>query len=76
MSGALLLWYISCPPLSLTCPAPSRRAAANLGDGSGPLGKLVRVLNNQLNALMQLEAQTDELSGKLASLQTSSNGLH
>ena len=41
--------------------------AANLGDGAAPLNKLVRVLNNQLNALMQLEAQTEELS---------ENGLH
>lgn len=44
--------------------------AASLGDASGPMGKLVRVLNNQLNALTQVEAQTDELSEKLASLQT------
>ncbi len=51
--------------------------AANLGDGSAPLGKLVRVLNNQLNALMQLEAQTEEMSEKLASLQVTghSNGV-
>lgn len=50
--------------------------AANLGDGAAPLGKLVRVLNNQLNALMQLEAQTEELSEKLGTLQmASSNGM-
>ena len=49
--------------------------AANLGDGSTPLGKLVRVLNNQLNALMQLESQTEELAEKLGSLQMGvSNG--
>ena len=51
--------------------------SASLGDGSAPLGKLVRVLNNQLNALMQLEAQTEEMSEKLASLQvtTHPNGM-
>lgn len=43
--------------------------SASLGDGSAPLSKLVKVLNNQLNALMQLENQTEELSSKLASLQ-------
>lgn len=47
--------------------------AASLGDGSAPMGKLVRVLNNQLNALMQLEAQTEEMSEKLASLQVTSH---
>ena len=47
--------------------------AANLGDGAAPLNKLVRVLNNQLNALMQLEAQTEELSEKLSSLQVATN---
>ena len=47
--------------------------AANLGDGAAPLNKLVRVLNNQLNALMQLEGQTEELSEKLSSLQVATN---
>lgn len=47
----------------------NKATSASLGDGNTPLGKLVRILNNQLDALVQLEDQTEELSVKLATLQ-------
>jgi hypothetical protein len=34
----------------------------------------VRILNNQLQALTQLESQTEELSERVATLQHSANG--
>jgi nuclear pore complex protein Nup62 len=43
--------------------------AANLGDGSGSIGKLVRVMNNQLNALIQLESKTNEVAEELGKVQ-------
>lgn len=45
----------------------------NLGEGTAPLGKLVRVLNNQLDALMQLDAQTEELASKVNAMQKDSS---
>lgn len=36
--------------------------ALSLGDQHTPLGKVVRVLNNQLQALMQIDAKTRELN--------------
>ena len=47
-------------------------AAASLGDVSTPLGKAVRILNNQLQALTQVEARTDELGSRLAQLRAGS----
>jgi len=43
--------------------------AANLGDSSGSIGKLVRVMNNQLNALIQLESKTNEVAEELGKVQ-------
>lgn len=43
--------------------------AATLGDSSTPLSKVVRILNNQLQALTQVDNRTEELSAKLAALQ-------
>ncbi len=40
----------------------NEHVALSLGDQSTPLGKVVRVLNNQLQALMQLDARTRELN--------------
>lgn len=42
--------------------------AASLGDTATPLGKAVRILNNQLQALTQMDARIDELSGRVAEL--------
>lgn len=44
-------------------------AAATLGDASTPLAKVVRILNNQLQALTTVDVRTDELSARLAALQ-------
>lgn len=49
----------------------NRTAAASAGDPDQPIGKLVRILNNQLLALTHLDARTDDLATKLDSL---SNG--
>ena len=53
-------------------------AEASLGDRDTPLGKAVRVLNNQLQALTNIDARTEELERRLRELQASwqtSNGL-
>ena len=42
--------------------------AAGLGDSNVPLNKIVRILNNQLQALGQVDARTDELSAALSTL--------
>jgi ABC-type transporter Mla subunit MlaD len=44
-------------------------AEANLGDRDTTLGKAVRVLNNQLQALTNIEARTEELERRLRELQ-------
>ena len=52
-------------------------AEASLGDADTPLGKAVRVLNNQLQALTAIDARTDELQSRLRELQANrpvSNG--
>jgi nuclear pore complex protein Nup62 len=41
-------------------------AAAALGDASTPLGKIVRILNNQLRSLNSVDARTQELGRQLA----------
>jgi nuclear pore complex protein Nup62 len=43
-------------------------AAATLGDTTTPLGKAVRILNNQLQALAQADAQIEDLSQRVAEL--------
>ena len=40
-------------------------ATNSIASTNQPLGKLVRILNNQLQALTHLDARTDELSAKL-----------
>lgn len=40
----------------------NEQVATSLGDQNTPLGKVVRVLNNQLQALMQIDARTRELN--------------
>ena len=40
-------------------------AEASLGDRDTPLGKAVRVLNNQLQALTNIDARTEELERRL-----------
>lgn len=39
--------------------------ASSLGDETGSVSKLVRVLNNQLNALIQLEGKTTDIQTEL-----------
>lgn len=43
-------------------------ASASLGDPAQPTGKLVRILNNQLQALTNLDARADELDARVRSL--------
>ena len=40
-------------------------AAASIGDPSTPLGKVVRILNNQLQALTSVDEQTGALEARL-----------
>lgn len=51
-------------------PSPSELAAASLGDNTTPLGKAVRILNNQLQALAQVDARSEELSARVNELHT------
>lgn len=56
-----------CPFLRCCVHAPAsqdvnEQVAVSLGDQHTPLGKVVRVLNNQLQALMQIDARTRELN--------------
>lgn len=44
-------------------------AEASLGDVDTPLGKAIRVLNNQLQALTAIDSRTDELQRRLRELQ-------
>ena len=44
-------------------------AAASLGDAATPLGKVVRILNNQLQALSQVDARVDDLQQRLSDVQ-------
>ena len=44
-------------------------AEASLGDRDTPLGKAVRVLNNQLQALTNIDTRTGELERRLRELQ-------
>ena len=46
----------------------NRAAAASAGNPDQPVGKLVRILNNQLLALTNLDARTDDLTAKTDTL--------
>lgn len=47
-----------------------------MGDTSTPLGKAVRILNNQLQALTAIDERTDALETRLEKLSTApANGL-
>ena len=51
-------------------------ASASMGDTSTPLGKAVRILNNQLQALTSIDERTDALEARLEKISTSSaNGM-
>lgn len=56
--AAPLVTHRPCPPL----PPPLPAAAASLGDTATPLGKAVRILNNQLQALTQVRQQPLQVS--------------
>ena len=49
---------------------------ASLGDRDTALGKAVRVLNNQLQALTNIEARTEELERRLRELQANRQTKH
>jgi hypothetical protein len=44
------------------------RAAASMGDQSAPLARVVRILNNHLQALTQIDGRIDDVSAKLSAL--------
>lgn len=51
-------------------------ASASMGDTSTPLGKAVRILNNQLQALTAIDERTDALEARLEKLSAApANGL-
>ena len=50
-------------------------AAASIGNPSTPLGKAVRILNNQLQALTSVDEQTSMLEARLEKL-VSAPGQH
>lgn len=52
-------------------PTNSCPAAASLGDTDSPLGKVVRILNNNLQALALIDARTEEARVRLNSLRAS-----
>ena len=47
---------------------------ASIGDPATPLGKAIRVLNNQLQALASLDEQTHALEAQLEKMLTTSSG--
>ena len=51
-------------------------AAVSMGDPNQPLGKLIKVLNNQLQALTHLDARTDQLAAKVDAVTSGGGGLH
>ena len=50
-------------------------AVASLKDTSTPLGKAVRILNNQLQALMSIDERADALEARLEQLGSAGNGV-
>lgn len=40
-------------------------AATSMGDPTQPLGKLVKIMNNQLQALTHLDMKTDDLAARV-----------
>ena len=45
-----------------------------MGDSSTPLGKAVRILNNQLQALSAIDERADALEARLQALPLQANG--
>lgn len=58
-----------CLIRSATASCASAGAVASLGAPDTPLSKAVRILNNQLQALVTIEDRTSELEGRLAELE-------
>lgn len=46
-----------------------------MGDTSTPLGKAVRILNNQLQALTAIDERTDALETRLEKLSAPASGM-
>ena len=57
---------IAAMKLVVLCGGPG--ASASMGDTSTPLGKAVRILNNQLQALTAIDERTDALETRLERL--------
>ena len=43
-------------------------AAQSMGDPNQPMGKLVKIMNNQLQALTQLDDKTDDLAVRVETI--------
>jgi len=56
--------------LHATVGSVNELGTATLGDPSTPLGAIVRILNNQLQAVAQLETRTSDLGGELRRIST------
>jgi len=65
VSGALLALG---GELQATVSSINELSAASLGEASTPLGAIVRILNNQLQALSQVEGRVNDLGGELERL--------
>jgi hypothetical protein len=55
----------SPPSAADPAPPPSPAAGAALGDPSSPVGAVVRILNNQMQALAQIESRAGQLGAEL-----------
>ena len=73
-SSQACFWSVS--PSSQPCDCESVQgvnavAEVSMGDPNQPLGKLIKVLNNQLQALTHLDARTDQLAAKVDAVTSS-----
>lgn len=50
-------------------------AVAGMRDAGTPLGKAVRILNNQLQALMSIDERADALEARLEQLGSAANSV-
>lgn len=67
-SNRFICFFVAAPRVGALSLPFREFAAASLGDTAAPLGKAVRILNNQLQALAQADARIEELSQRVADL--------